>query len=328
MSSVTINPAFRIVSLPRELQTQEEILWYITDVVNLGTVKTINISQNTAPNGLIYHSAIVQLESWNDEYLANMLTDNRQMTMNSYYVNERGNTIQFHFNNGKPMMHIKFVFVESENTADVRQIPALDTSNAWSSIYIPVIPVDLQFDAQATDNYDLQTEDGLRRFFETKMALGVVSRVDFVSKSIPDSPATVRSAYVHFDSWSDSATARYVREQIDCTGEFFVKGHYDGHNFVRFRNRRFMVLKVNRSPIPEANPEANVHQIAARNVELEEKVKTLEEQVADLEAKLIMLETMNEMLKDRASNSQVEAACLWEQLADDQEGPMSLSELM
>jgi hypothetical protein len=296
--------------------------------MKLGAVKSISISQNTAPNGLVFRSAIVELESWTDSYLANMLTDNRQITISSYYLDERGDNVQFHFDNGKPMLHIKYVFVETDSARDVRQTPTLDTSNAWSSIYIPVIPVDLQFDTQAEDSYDIQTEDGLRRFFETKMGLGLVSRVDFVSKSIPNSTATVRSAYVHFESWSDCPAARHVRDQIDCTGEFFVKGHYDGYNFVRFRNRRFMVLKMNHSPIPEANPEANVHQLASRNGELEEQVKSLEAQVADLEAKLIMFETMNEMLKEKVSASQVEAACLWDHLADDDKGPMSMRELM
>ena len=321
MSSVNTNPSFRIVSLPRELQTVNEITWYVTDVLELGPVNTVNISEGAAPNGVMYSSAIVELKSWNDAYLANMLTDNRQITMNSYYVDNYGKTVQFHFNNGKPMLHIKLAFVESSGAVDVRQSPALNTTNAWSSIYIPVIPNDLQFDAQAMDSYDLQTEDGLRRFFETKMGLGVVSRVDFVSKSVPDSQAVVRSAYVHFDSWSDCPAARHVREQIDCAGEFFVKGHYDGYNFMRFRNRRFMVLKVNRSPIPEANPEANVHQLSARNVELEA-------QVADLQAKIIMLETMNEMLKEKACASEIESACLYDRTTDEEKGPMSMSELM
>jgi DNA-binding transcriptional MerR regulator len=40
---------------------------------------------------------------------------------------------------------------------------------------------------------------------------------------------------------------------------------------------------MNKTPIPEANPEANVHQLAARNKELEERVAELEAKIRQLE---------------------------------------------
>jgi len=311
MSSVVqSNPAFRIVSLPRELQSANEVSWYISTILQLGEVKNCIIRENKATNGALFRCAIVELESWRSEQSAADFVQNRQLIVNSYYYNSQGETVQFRFDNGKPMLHLKFVFVE---TKDVQPASVLDTSNAWSSIYIPVIPSDLAFDSTVQDVYDLQTEDGLRRFFEKNMSLGTVSRVDFVSKSVTDSTATVRSAYVHFESWSDCPAARHVREQIDCTGEFFVKGHYDGYNFVRFNNRRFMVLKVNRNPIPEANPEANVHQLSARIVDLES-------QLEQLKAKLVMSETMCDVLKEKLGDVPVSSA-----LNDN--GPMTVDEL-
>ena len=311
MSSVVqSNPAFRIVSLPRELQSANEVSWYISTILQLGEVKNIVIRENKATNGALFRCAIVELESWLNEQSAADFVQNRQLIVNSYYYNSQSEAVQFRFDNGKPMLHLKFVLVEQK---DVQPASVLDTSNAWSSIYIPVIPSDLAFDATVQDVYDLQTEDGLRRFFEKNMSLGTVSRVDFVSKSVTDSTATVRSAHVHFESWSDCPAARHVREQIDCTGEFFVKGHYDGYNFVRFHNRRFMVLKVNRNPIPEANPEANVHQLSARIVDLET-------QLEQLKAKLIMSETMCDVLKEKLGDVSLSSAL-------NDIGPMTVDEL-
>jgi len=296
------NPAFRIVSLPRELQTADDVAWYVSDIQKFGEVNNITMNQKTAPNGLVFRSATVELTEWNWSNLSiskETLLESRQYILNSYHYDSDGQFVQYHFDNGKPMQHIKIVLdvKDSSNNAST-----LETKNTWSSIYIPVLPSDFQFDSSVKDSYDLQSEDGLRRFFETSMCLGVVSRVDFVSKSVPDSTATIRSAYVHFENWSDNTTSRYIREQIDCTGEFFVKGHYIGHEFVRFSNRRFIVLKVNRSPIPEANPEANVHQLSARNAELEKELD-------DLKAKIIMLETMCDTLKEKLDDAHIESAC-------------------
>jgi hypothetical protein len=304
MSSVS----FRIVSLPFELQTNDDVAWYVDKTLNIGTVNSINITQNVAPNGARFRSANVTVSDCRDTPLYDNLIDaNRNGVMvNSYWHDDNGNVVQFHFDNGKPMLHLKLVVTDApEPYLDVSTVPSLDVTNSWSSIYIPVIPSDLAFDERTLDAYDLQTEDGLKRFFETKMCLGTVSRVDFVTKTIADSTSTVRSAYIHFDSWADIPTSHHVRQQIDCGGEFFVKGHYEGFEFFRFRNRRFMVLKVNRSPIPEANPEANVHQLAARNAELETKVVELEAQVADLKSKLIAFDEMTALL--RIKNKTVDA---------------------
>ena len=73
---------------------------------------------------------------------------------------------------------------------------------------------------------------------------------------------------------------------------------------------------MNRSPIPEANPEANVHQLAARNAELEAQVsdlkaksEDLEAQVRDMKAKLTEFEEMTALLriKNKAGDAQMDA---------------------
>jgi hypothetical protein len=40
-----------------------------------------------------------------------------------------------------------------------------------------------------------------------------------------------------------------------------------------------------------------------------------------------MLETMNDTLNEKLGASQIEAACLWDTLAADEKGPMTLAEL-
>ena len=308
MSSVS----FRIVSLPRELQTSNEVAWYVEEIVRYGPVLSVDIISNVAANGARFSSAIVHMaasDAWTMNRQRFIDAGKSGIIANSYYTNANtGEVTQFCFDNGKPMLHIKHVLVD----APVEE--TTDSSYNWSSIYIPVIPNDIEH---------LQTEEELKQFFEQDMQLGSVNRVDFVSRSIADSASSVRSAYIHFNSWSNNQTARHVRDQIDGRGEFKCMGYYKGDQFKRFANRRFMVLKMNRSPIPEASPDANIHQLAARNEQLEALVE-------ELNSKLIMLETMNDMLNQKLGDSQVEAACLWNVMVEEQEdnGPMTMEELM
>jgi len=310
MSSVS----FRIVSLPRELQTSNEVAWYVEEIARYGLVESVDIISNVAANGARFSSAIVHMaagSSWQNQIQRFLDAGKSGIIAKSYYTNAAtGEVTQFCFDNGKPMLHIKHVLLDAP--VEERTEP----SSNWTSLYIPVIPNDIEH---------LQTEEELKQFFEQDMQLGSVNRVDFVSRSIADSASSVRSAYVHFNSWSNNRTAMHVREQINGRGEFKCVGYSDGDQFKRFANRRFMVLKMNRSPIPEASPDANIHQLAARNAQLEALVE-------ELNAKLIMLETMNDMLKEKLGESQVEAACLWNVMAEEQEddgkGPMTMEELM
>jgi hypothetical protein len=311
MSSVS----FRIVSLPREIQTSSEVAWYVEEIVRYGAVESVDIISNVAANGARFSSAIVNMAasaSWQIQRQRFIEAGKSGLIANSYYTNaSTGEIVQFCFDNGKPMLHIKHVLLD----APVEE--RTESLSNWTSLYIPVIPNDIEH---------LQTEENLKQFFEQDMQLGSVNRVDFVSRSIADSALSVRSAYVHFNSWSNNQTAVHVREQIDGRGEFKCVGYYEDDQFKRFANRRFMVLKMNRSPIPQAAPDANIHQLAARNAQLEALVE-------ELNSKLIMLETMNDMLKEKLGESQVEAACLWNVMAEEQEdddgkGPMTMEELM
>uniref|UniRef100_A0A6C0B8Y7 Uncharacterized protein n=1 Tax=viral metagenome TaxID=1070528 RepID=A0A6C0B8Y7_9ZZZZ len=295
--------SFRIVSLPRELQTASEVTWYVENVVSYGTVDSVDIINNVAPNGAHFSSAIVNMrdsDTWQNQRQKFLDASKSGIMANSFYISKStGETSQFHFDNGKPMLHLKHVLNESN----------------WMSIYIPVVPTDIE---------TLQSEEEFKGFFENNLELGSVSRVDFVSRAVSDSASSVRSAYVHFNSWSINQTSNFIRTQIEGRGEFKCDGYYTGNQFNRFPNRRFMVFKMNKNPIPEANPEANIHQLSARNAELEALVE-------ELNAKLIMLETMNETLNEKLGQSQIEAACLWNVMSEENDvkkGEMTMEELM
>lgn len=275
--------SFRIVSLPRELQTKGDIAWYISEALQFGTIASINITQKTATNGLLFRSATIVMEQLSLLFPLDLIKEGSYQLPSCIYEHMNINgSIQFHFDNGKPMLHIKCVHID--NTTESNEV--IDTKDSWSSIYIPVLPKDIA--TASKSNEDFQTEEGLKQFFETVLKIGEVSRIDFVSRSLQDSSAsTVRSAYIHFKTWLDSNVTRTVRQQIECSGEYRLKGYIeninDKHEYKSFKNNRFLVLKMNKTPIPEANPEANIHQLAARNKELEDRVAELEAKIRQLE---------------------------------------------
>jgi hypothetical protein len=300
------------------------VAWYVTEVLGFGVCSKITVSHKTAANGATFRTAVVviaenDLSRANNKALSAILDDGA-CQLPAYVDNGVHEFIQFHFDNGKPMMHIKLVTIHTTEAPAATETSVSGESSPayWMSVYIPVIAPDLSLGDEALVYMDLQTEDGIKRFFEHNIQLGVVKRVDFVTRTLVDSTSTVRSAYVHFETWNANALANHIRDTIDSAGEFILKGHYAGNDFVRFNNRRFMVLKVNRSPIPEANPEANVHQLAARNAELEERV-------AELEAKLIMFEEMNKLLNEKLGTAQMDA--LTAEMKCLELGPMTMDEL-
>jgi hypothetical protein len=275
--------SFRIVSLPRELQNDRDVAWYISDVLQFGTIASIEITKKSATNGLIFRCANIVMEHISSFFPQELISE-KVFQLPSYiseHMNNNGN-FQFHFDNGKPMLHIKCALIE--NIIESNEV--IETKDSWSSIYIPILPKDIA--TASNSNEEFQSEDGLKQFFETTLKLGEVSRVDFVSRSLQDTSAsTVRSAYIHFKSWFDTNSTRTIRQQIECSGEYRLKGYFenlnDKHEYKSFKNNRFLVLKMNKTPIPEANPEANVHQLAARNKELEERVAELEAKIRQLE---------------------------------------------
>jgi hypothetical protein len=151
----------------------------------------------------------------------------------------------------------------------------------------------------------------LAAFFEDELKIGQVSRVDFVSRTIPGQETTVRSAYIHFDHWYDNNVSKTVRKSVNARGEFVCHGYYNGFDFCKFDRNRFITFKVNYKPIPTADASLNIHQLAAAKEALEKRVAELEAKNAELENALALTNV------DRAVESTVNII----------DGPMTMDEL-
>ena len=287
--SFTACATLRIVSLPRELKDEYEICDFVADLIG-GVRNRVTIEHVTSPTGVYYRTAIVEIGLWPDNEFCNAqkqrLIDagDKGVIFTEFpnWLTGKQVPLNFHFNNGKPMSHIKIVVikpVESVEPVILSTDPLMLPQDAWTSIYIPVLPADLEM-----DNGDMRynENDTLCEFFEDQLKIGRVSRIDFMDKSIPGQHYVGRCAYVHFDAWYDNEVANMVRQNIDEKGEFWCNGYYDGYEFCKFDRNRFITLKVNHKPIPVAPVDMNVHQIAAANTALEARVKELEEQNAEL----------------------------------------------
>jgi len=239
-------------------------------------------------SGVRYRSAFVDIASTGEEDPQFI-----HAIMNGF-ASVRGIDISggIHFDNGKPMSHIKIV--PAKKHAPSKEPLSLDAGE-WTSIYIPVITEDLTMD---NGDVRLNDEDELTAFFEDKLKVGKVSRIDFMSKAVPNSDRVAKCAYVHFDQWYDNNTAKLVRKVISDKGEFSCNGFYDGFEFCRFDKNRYINLKVNHKPIPAVTEDMNVHQLAARVKILEEQNARLEEQNARLEEQNARLEEQNARLEE------------------------------
>jgi hypothetical protein len=270
--------AIRLVSLPCELQTGNDVYSFVKFCLSLEAT-SVNIVSMQSDSGVHYRSAFVDIDvSVSDPVMIR--------TIGTQGMQINGETLPggIHFDNGKPMSHIKVISAKKHSPSiEPLQLEA----GEWTSLYIPVLPDDLSM-----YNGDMRytNEDTLSEFFEDQLKVGKVSRIDFMTKPIPNSDRVAKCAYVHFDKWYDNQTTRLVRKTISSKGEFSCNGFYDGFEFRKFERSRYINLKVNHKPIPAATEDMNVHQLAAR-------VKFLEEQNAHLEEQLSKPLTMEEAFK-------------------------------
>jgi hypothetical protein len=248
--------AIRIVSLPRELNNELEVC----DVVShlLGAVQlSVKIVQMKTESGVAYRSAFVNIGKWDSTHSAEkarLLSAGSAGVNFSEWTNMLNGEIRplnFHFDNGKPMSHIKIVAVKNQSNGPKRYPLEVDS---WTSIYIPVVPSDLEL---YQDDAKYSVQENLSELFEHRMRLGKVSRVDIATKKNA-AGQDVRSAYIHFDEWYDTRSAHLVRDDIAENGQYSCNGFYDGKRFLKFRRNRFINLKVNRKPmsLEEKNSES------------------------------------------------------------------------
>ena len=166
----------------------------------------------------------------------------------------------------------------------------------WNSLYIPSIPSGLHTFSNGGTIAEPFTEERLKHMIEEYIYLGKVSRVDFVEKE-----GRARSAFVHFEYWNKHEIVEIFRHVLNTEGviKFSSMDEWEVNNVNNEKkNLRFGLLnsqsirdfhilfKINHTPIPASDGTQNVHQLAAANEFLENKVKELENKVKDLETKV------------------------------------------
>jgi hypothetical protein len=264
-STVTFSvEAIRIVSLPREIQTTSDVSQFISSTLSFTTTSVAIVNMQTN-EGVHYRSAFADIDPSTiiDSALMQNFETEGAIVRGEHFPGG------IHFDNGKPMKHIKIVTAKKQTpSTELLQL----NDDDWTSIYIPVLPVDLTMD---NGNMRYNDEDALCWFFKNQLKIGEVSRVDFASKIIPGTDRTTRSAYVHFANWFDNRIVQDVRKTITEKGEFSCNGYYNGFEFCRFERGRYVTFKVNHKPIPAAPADMNIHQLAARVAYLEKQNEEL-----------------------------------------------------
>jgi len=273
-------PAIRIACLPVEMDSTDAVASFIDYGLGAGNVSAVYINNSKAANGAEFRSATVVLRNWHDENSA-FKTSLAESGANGIQIKCESSGWKFSFSNGKPMTHLKFI----ADTTMAPQLPPYSpelilSDNDWKSIYVPVVPTDLTFDGSEVD---------LTQLFEEHLKLGRIKRIDYISRKLADSDKDIRSAYVHFDYWSDNQETVRVRKFIDQCGEFQCRGFYTGFHFKRFDRNRFLAFKVNHKPIPDADGSLNIHQLTAANIVLEKENTDLRTEMVDMHTEMMDL---------------------------------------
>ena len=177
--------------------------------------------------------------------------------------------------------------------------------DAWTSIYIPVLSDKLVL-KNHNDMINKFQPKFLRDFLEKVLRIGKVRRIDYVDRDIPNSSTPVKAAFVHFEYWYDTQTARNLREKLNTYGQFRQKGYmYKGKRCNFFQHSGditdparpgYFDIRINHKPIEETECDWNIHQLYAENQRLEKEMSivqdTNQQMQSQLEYQHIMLTNM------------------------------------
>lgn len=297
--------SLQLVSLPVEYGSVDGIYALFEKVLRIGKVENVRIIERKNYNQrlrseIVTKTAFIDFKTWNNtpaiQELSRLLTNNANSQT-------RPNSIRviiphsIHWENGDNMTHLSLrearlgsgkVDNEPNNKTDELSLNTDD----WNSLYIPILPTNMYI--QHPDNtFNAFQPRYLKTLIENEMNLGKVQRVDFIDRELEDS-TTVKSVFIHFESWNNSTNAKFLREKLNTTGQFKQKGYYDGgmHRFM-VRNDNgdkvpaYFVFKINYKPIPDVeHTELNMSQLVAANKVLEEKMSEKDELIAKLTAEL------------------------------------------
>ena len=155
------------------------------------------------------------------------------------------------------------------------------------SFYIPVLPTDILLNGQ-----EFKSEESIKDFFELRLQVGRVARVDFIKKPTSNDHNLI-AVFVHFESWERSVETDALIYAMNEKDEITLEG-YQNHlkgmfvPFVSKHNKykhRFLKMKINRSPIKtvEEIPK-NMHQIVNNYGLMETLIEEQKKKIAELES--------------------------------------------
>ena len=314
----------RIVTLPKEFRTEEEVMDLVEKHLGVGAVAAVKIASHSAGNsGARFFSATVDLNSWNDGGGARALLNICVDPYNGGKFDTKLRVdidldIPISWDNGKPMSHLTVHLVDAGSSAVVpgdRQPnmfrPLELAEGEWSSLHIPILPGEMYMPLE-TGGYTMVGERTLANIIETKLQLGKVKRIDFVTRDDLPAQPPIKAAFVHFDYWFDNKNAKFLRNRLNQDGNFRQKGVFDRGQMWNFEvydqtsnsyRPAYFVFKINHRPIPDAEASGlNIHQLAAAKARLESEVNAMAEEISALRSQLEFQQVIPESVPDLVGN--------------------------
>ena len=169
----------------------------------------------------------------------------------------------------------------------------------FKSLYIPVLPKDMSLDGE-----HLFDEASLKNYFEEKVQLGKVNRIDYVEKKLPNNGTNI-SAFVHFDMWYETAeNALYdLKEETEIRLNGYWRPNRSQYINIRSMNnlalQRYFAVRINKTPIPQVKvPELNIHQLIASNKFMENLIEEQKIKMEAMEDKIRILTSLLQLSEE------------------------------
>uniref|UniRef100_A0A6C0HBM2 Uncharacterized protein n=1 Tax=viral metagenome TaxID=1070528 RepID=A0A6C0HBM2_9ZZZZ len=169
----------------------------------------------------------------------------------------------------------------------------------FKSLYIPVLPKDMSLDGE-----HLFDESSLKNYFEEKIQLGKVNRIDYVEKKLANNSTNI-SAFVHFDMWYE--TAENMLYDLKEESEIRLNGYWtpNRRQYINIRSKnnsalhRYFAVRINKTPIPEVKvPELNIHQLIASNKFMENLIEEQKIKMEAMEEKIRILSSLLQLSEE------------------------------
>ena len=312
-----------ICRLPYEIDCESAVRWLVETRLFMGSVDSVNLFKQIGPDGVEYQGAYVDFSHWYaistmyelDAIFKDIVGD-RQASIHILNVFRKYNRASpspsspsdhiYHLaKDGYQMTYLRVRPVprgSGGSVLTVSELPRLQLAqDDWTGFYIPHIPENLYL-----NQFPVIDQDTFVAIFEKNLRWGKIKRVDFIKGPVcPAKPSSnkIQSAYVHLEYWCDTAETRSLRYTLETYGSWKLHGFSNAETdeVMRFAIQntttgemtpRFLNLKINQTPIPDADSSLNVHQLAMIVSSLEQKLTILTEVNKSLEAERDMYRSM------------------------------------